>query len=50
MIKLEKISNTPDDSDVDYCVEVDLRYPDNIKGKTKNFPFCREHKVIHQDK
>ena len=29
-VKLEEILNTPDDSDIGYIVEVDLRYPDNI--------------------
>ena len=29
MGKLEEISNTPDDSDVGFFIEVDLRYPDN---------------------
>ena len=36
-VKLEDIINTPDDSDIGYFIEVDLRYPDNIKKKTKNF-------------
>ena len=30
-VKLEDILNTPNDSNVGYFVEVDLRYPDNIK-------------------
>ena len=47
---LEKILNTPDDSDIGYFVEVDLRYPDYIQEKTKNFPFCPENKIIHKDK
>ena len=38
-IKLEDILNTPDDSEIGYFVEVDLKYPDNIKEKTKYFPF-----------
>ena len=46
---LEEILNTPDDSDIGYFAEVDLRYPDNIKEKTKNFPFCPENKIIHKD-
>ena len=48
--KLEEILNTPDDSDFDYSVEVDLRYPYNLKEKTKNFAFCPGNKVIHKDK
>ena len=47
---LVEILNTPDDSDIGYFIEVDLRYPDNIKEKTKNFPFCPENKIIHKDK
>ena len=47
--KLEEILNTPDDSNVSYFVEVDLKYPENIEEK-KNFPFCPENKVIHKDK
>ena len=43
-VKLEDILNTPDDSDIDYFIEVDLTYPDNIKEKTKNFPFAPETK------
>ena len=43
MKKLEEISNTPDDSDIGYFVEVDLAYPDNIKEKSTKFPFCPEN-------
>ena len=46
---LEEILNTPDDSDIGYFLEVDLKYPDNIKEK-KNFPFCPEIKKINPDK
>ena len=49
MNKLEKVLNTPDDSLVGYFIEVDLRFPDNIKEKTKTFPSCPENKVIHKD-
>ena len=49
--KLEEILNTPDDLDIGYFVEVDLRYPNHIKEEeTKNFPFCLENNVIHKDK
>ena len=44
-ITLEDIINTPDDSDIGYFVEVDLKYPDNIKQKTKNFPFASVNKI-----
>ena len=49
-VKLEDILNTPDDSEIGYFVEVDLKYPDNIKQKTKYFPFCPENKFSPQDK
>ena len=29
---------------------VDLGYPDKMKKKTKNFPFCPEIKVIPKDR
>ena len=48
-IKLEDIINTPDDSDIGYFIEVDLIYPDNIKEKTKNFPFAPVNKKINPD-
>ena len=47
---LDEILNTPDDADIGYFLEVDLKYPDDIKEKTKNFPFCPENKFIHKDK
>ena len=50
MSKIEEILSTPDDSDNANFVEVDLKYPDNIKGKTKNFPFCPENKITNEDK
>ena len=50
MNKLEEIINTPDVSDIGFFVEVDIRYPNNIKEKIKRFTFCPENKVIHKDK
>ena len=50
MNKLEEILNTPDNSDIGYFIEVDLNYPDNIKEKTKIFPFCPENKKFNPDK
>ena len=50
MNKLEEILNTPDDSDIGYFIEIDLLYPDNIKEKTKNFPFGPEINFIPQEK
>ena len=46
---LEEILNTPDDSDIGYFVEVDLKYPDKIKEKTKNFPFAPVNKKNNPD-
>ena len=48
-VKLEDILNTPDDSDNGYFIEVDLRYPDKMKEKTKHFPFAPENKKINPD-
>ena len=48
-VTLEDILNTPDDSDIGYFVEVDLKYPDNIKEGTKNFPFAPVNKKINPD-
>ena len=48
-VELEDILNTPDDSDFGYFIEVDLTYPDNMKQKTKNFPFAPENKKINPD-
>ena len=39
-VELEDILNTTDDSDIGYFIEVDINYPDNIKEKTKHFPFA----------
>ena len=50
MNKLEEILYTPCDSDFGFLVEVDLRYPNNMKEKTKNFPFCPETKNIPREK
>ena len=49
-VKLEDILNTPDDSIIGYFIEVDLTYPNNIKVKTKNFPFAPVNKKINPDK
>ena len=47
---LDEIFNTPDDNEIGYFLEVDLKYPDNIKEKTKNLPFCPVNKKIDPDK
>ena len=48
-VKLEDILNTPDDSDIGYFIELDLTYPNNIKEKTKNFPFAPMNEKINPD-
>ena len=48
-VKLEEILITPDDNDIGYFIEVDLTYPDNIKEKTKHFPFAPVNKKIDTD-
>ena len=48
-VKLEDIISTADDSDIGYFIEVDLKYPDNIKEKTRNFPFAPVKKKINSD-
>ena len=48
-VNLEDIINTPDDNDIGYFVEVDLKYLDNIKQKTKHFPFASVNKKINPD-
>ena len=47
-ICLGDLLNTPDDSYIGYFIEVVSRYPDNMKKKTKTFPFCpeKEKKLI----
>ena len=47
---LDKILNTPDDNENGYFLEVDLKYPDDIKQKSKYFPFCPENKKIDPNK
>ena len=49
-VNLEDILNTPDDSDIGYFAEVNLKYPDKIKEKTKNFPFAPVNKKINPNK
>ena len=49
-VNLEDILNIPDDSDIGFFVEVDLKYPDKVKEKTKIFTFCPENITNPQDK
>ena len=46
MNKIDENLNIPDDSDIGYFSEVDLRYPDDTKEKRKNFPFAPENKLF----
>ena len=48
-VNLEDIINTDDDNDIGYFIEVDLKYPVDIREKTKNFPFAPENKKINRD-
>ena len=48
-MKLEDILNTRDDSDIGYFLVVYLLYPDNIKEKPKNFPFCPENEKFNPE-
>ena len=50
MKKLEEISKTPGDNEIGSFIEVDLKYPDEIGEKTKNFPFCLENQIKNKDK
>ena len=49
IVKVEDIIKTPDDSDIGYFIEADLKYPDNIKEKTKHFPFAPLNRKINPD-
>ena len=44
---INKVLNTHDCSDTGYVFIVDLIYPDNIKYKSKNFPYCPENKTLN---
>ena len=48
-VVLEEILNTPDDSDFDYFIKLDLSYPYNKREKTKNLHFDPEKKIINPD-
>ena len=50
VICLEEILITAYDNEIGSFIEVDLKYPENIKEKTKIFPFCLENKIIPIDK
>ena len=44
-VKQQDTLNTPNDSDIGFFIECDLKKPDNIK-KAKKFSFCREKKLV----
>ena len=46
-VELEDILDTTDYNDTGYFVEVDVKYSDNIKEKTKEFPFCAENRKVN---
>ena len=48
-VELEETLNTPDHSDIGFFVSADLKYPDYLKEKTKNFPFAPVSKKINPD-
>ena len=48
-VNLEDILNTPDDNNIGLFIEVDLKYTDNIKEKTKNFPFAPMNRKVNPD-
>ena len=39
-VNLESILSTPDDSDIGYFIEVDIKYPDKMNEKRKKLPIC----------
>ena len=47
---LDEILNTPDDSEIGYFFEVYPKHPNDIKEKTRYFPFCPENKKIDPNK
>ena len=50
MNKLEETLSTQDDSEIGFFREVDLRYSNSTKEKTRKFPFCPENIVLPKDK
>ena len=48
-VNLEDVLNTPDNSDIGYFIEVDSKYPDNIKEKTKKIhllPKIKKNQIL----
>ena len=50
MNKYKELLDTPNDSDIGYFVEVDSKYTDEKKEKTKVFPIAPENEVVPKDK
>ena len=46
MNKLDKILQTPDGSDIGYFVEIDIKYPDNKKEKTRLSHFVLKEELF----
>ena len=42
----EDVLKTPQESHVGYAVDVNLKYHDKFKSKTKYFPFCPDFKKV----
>ena len=42
----DNIMSIPDDGKEGYFFVVDLKYPNKIKFKSKNLPYCPEHKTV----
>ena len=49
IVELEDISNTPNESNVGFFVEVDLNFSDNIKKNKKLYSFSNEQKANISD-
>ena len=49
-VKLGKILNTPDSSDISNFLECHLFYPSKKYEKTNKFPFCPENRISPQNK
>ena len=48
-VESEDILNIPDNSVIGYFIEVDLKYPNNKKEKTKCFPFAPVNEKVNSD-
>ena len=48
--KFEDVLYTLDDFDLGYFFEVDIKFIDKIKQKTKKIPFGPENEISPQDK